>query len=202
VNLTQAIAELKARGFDYLSDARATIMLNNGKNALEDEWEWPWLEATTVTGTAPLTISDLRSVLYVADTTTGNSLIGVDARDVNDIDTNLTTAGTPLMWWLDGTSTLRTYPTSTTAQISARYLRYSSELSAGSDTPAIPVRYHPIWVQYGVVEAYLDDDRFNEAGALLNFIRTNRLPQLIDVFESRNRQGPQVQVLSHGSEDW
>jgi hypothetical protein len=105
VNLTQAIAELKARGFDYLSDARATIMLNNAKNAFEDEFDWPWLETTT-TGVAPLTISDLGAVLYVVDTTDGSELQGIDARDVVDVDTNVSTAGVPTSWWLDGTVSL------------------------------------------------------------------------------------------------
>jgi hypothetical protein len=201
VNLTQAIAELKARGFDYLSDSRATIMLNNAKNALEDESDWPWLETTT-TGVAPLSISDLRSVLYVVDTTDGAELQGIDARDVADLDTNVSTAGVPSSWWLDGTGTLRTYPVSTTASLSVRYVRFSPDLSAGSDTPLIPSRYHPVWIDYAVVEAYKDDDRFNEATALLNDVRQRRLPQMVDAFSGRNRQGPEFQVVTGASEDW
>lgn len=201
MNLTQAIAELKARGFDYLSDARATIMLNNAKNALGDEYAWPWLETTT-TGVPPLTISDLRSVLYVVDTTNGRELTGVDARDVVDLNTNVDTAGTPAVWWLDGTQTLKVYPTTTTAQVTVRYVKVSVDLSAGSDTPLIPARYHGVWIDYAVVEAYKDDDRFNEAQALLGFVRANRLPQMMDVYSSRDQQNPQTQVISHGSWDW
>jgi hypothetical protein len=202
VTLAQAIAELKARGFDYLSDPRATIMLNSAKNALEDEFDWPWLETTTTTGAAPLTITDLKHVLYVVDTTNGAELRGKDPRDIADLDSNVATAGTPTNWWLDGNSTLRTYPTSTTAQLSVRYVRCSPELSAPSDTPLIPGRLHPVWIDYAVVEAYKDDDRFNEAQALLSFVHANRLPQIIDTYGERNRQGPDVQVLVAGSEDW
>jgi hypothetical protein len=200
MNLTQAVAELKARGFDYLSDPRATTMLNAGKNALEDEADWPWLETTT-TGVAPLTISDLNAVLYVVDTTNGAELTGLDARDIADLDPNVSTAGTATSWWLDG-SVLKTYPTSTTAQLSVRYVKTSPDLSAGADTPLIPSRYHPVWIDYAVVEAYKDDDRFNEAAALLNFVRTNRLPQIIEAYGDRNRQNPDVQVVVAGSEDW
>jgi hypothetical protein len=201
VNLTQAIAELKARGFDYISDARATIMLNNAKNAFEDEFDWPWLETTT-TGVAPLTISDLGAVLYVVDTTDGSELQGIDARDVVDVDTNVSTAGVPTSWWLDGTGTLRTYPVSTTASLSVRYVKVSPDLSAGSDTPLIPVRYHSVWIDYAVAEAYKDDDRFNEAQALLNDVRQRRLPQIIDAYSARNRQGPSFQIVTGVSEDW
>lgn len=200
MNLTQAVAELKARGFDYLSDARAAIMLNNGKNAFEDEYHWPWLETTT-TGVAPLTITDLNSVLYVVDTTDGSELHGIDASDVVDLDPNVSTAGVPTSWWLDGTGTLRTYPVSTTASLSVRYVKVSPELT-GTDTPLIPTRYHPVWIDYAVVEAYKDDDRFNEAQALLSFVRTNRLPQIIEAYSSRNRANPAVQVIVAGSEDW
>lgn len=200
MNLTQAVAELKARGFDYLSDARATIMLNNAKNAFEDEYHWPWLETTT-TGVAPLTITDLNSVLYVVDTTDGSELHGIDASDVVDLDPNVSTAGVPTSWWLDGTGTLRTYPVSTTASLSVRYVKVSPELT-GTDTPLIPTRYHPVWIDYAVVEAYKDDDRFNEAQALLSFVRTNRLPQIIEAYSSRNRANPAVQVIVAGSEDW
>jgi hypothetical protein len=201
VNLTQAIAELKARGFDYVSDARATIMLNAAKNALEDEFDWSWLETTTATGAAPLTITDLKHVLYVLDTTNGAELSGTDSRGIADLDSNVSTAGTPSSWWLDG-STLRVYPTSATAQLSVRYVRCSPDLSAGSDTPLVPSRLHPVWIDYAVVEAYKDDDRFNEAQALLGFVRANRLPQMLDMYGDRNHQNPDLQVIVAGSEDW
>jgi hypothetical protein len=202
VNLTEAVQELKARGFDYVSDSRARIMLNNAKNAFEDEYDWPWLETTTTTGAAPLTITDLKHVLYVVDTTNGTELRGTDSRGIADIDSNVSTAGVPSSWWLDGGSTLRVYPTSTTAQLSVRYVRCSPDLSAGSDAPLIPSRLHPVWIDYAVVEAYKDDDRFNEAQALLGFVRANRLPQIIETYGDRNRQNPDTQVIVAGSEDW
>lgn len=201
MNLTQAIAELKARGFDYLSDARATIMLNNAKNALEDEYPWPWLEST-ITGPVPLSISDLKYVEYVVDTTNGVELDGIDPRDVIDLDRNVATAGNPSSWWLDGAGTLKTYPTSATAQLSVRYVKFSPELSAGTDTPLIPARYHPVWINYAVVDAYKDDEQHDLAAALLNDLRGRRLPAMIDVYGSRNRGNPDVQVIVAGSEDW
>jgi hypothetical protein len=201
VDLTAAQTELQARGFDYLSSSRLTIMLNAGKNALEDEYAWPWLETTT-TGTAPLTISDLKDVLYCVDTSNRNQLTGLDARDVADWDAIVTTAGTPESWWLDGATTLKVYPTSTSVQLSVRYVKFSPELSAGTDTPLIPVRYHSLWVDYAVIQAYLDSDNYDAARALLGYIREFRIPQMIEAYATRNRQNPGYAVVSWASDDW
>lgn len=201
MDLTAAIAEVKARGFDYLSDARCAVMLNNAKNALEDEFDWAWLE-TTATGTAPLTISDLKQVLSVVDTTNQTKLSGLDARDISDWDAIVTTAGTPEAWWLDGTTTLRVYPTSTSVQLSVRYVKTSPELSGGTDTPLIPVRYHAVWLDYAVVEAYKDADRFGEASGLLGHIKQFRVPQMIEQYAVRNRANPGYAAVTWASDDW
>jgi hypothetical protein len=146
MDLTAAQTELKARGGDYLSTARLTTFLNDAKNELEDFFVWPWLETTT-TGTAPLTISDLKHVLYVVDTTNQAELTGASAQYiVEDLDETITTTGTPDVWWLDGTTTLKVYPANTSASLSVRYVKFSPELSAGADTPLIPVRNHNLWI--------------------------------------------------------
>lgn len=201
MDLSAARTELKDRGFSFLTDARATIMLNNAKNALEDEFQWPWLE-TTATGVAPLTISDLKYVLYVVDTTNRVPLTGVDAVDITDRDAIITTTGAPDSWWLDGATSLKVYPASTSVQLSVRYVKFSPELSGGSDTPLIPVRYHQVWIDYAVVEAYKDSDRYTEANGLLGHIRQYRLPQMVELYGLRNRQNPGYAPVTWASDDW
>lgn len=66
-------------------------MLNNAKDELEDFFDWPWLETTT-TGTAPLTVTNLKRILYVTDTTNDTELPGVQAADIN---ANIADTGTP-----------------------------------------------------------------------------------------------------------
>ena len=90
-----------ARGFDYLTPARLTIMLNNAKNAFEDQWRWPWLELTR-TGTAPLAVSGLKHVYYVQDTDADTELLGLDVRQIAQGGTPLDETGPPQYWWLDG----------------------------------------------------------------------------------------------------
>jgi hypothetical protein len=202
MDLATAQTELRDRGFDYLSDGRLTVILNSAKNALEDEYPWPWLETTT-TGTAPLTISDLKQVLYVVDTTNSAELAGTEARSIiAQRDATISTAGTPDSWWLDGTTTLKVYPTSTTVSLSVRYIKASPELSATTDTPLIPTRYHPVWLDYATIEAYRDAANEQQAAQLLNDVRGRKLPEMIAQYALRNLNGPTFTQSTWHSVDW
>lgn len=200
MNLGDAQTELAGRGFDYLAASRMTIMLNDAKNALEDQWPFPWLE-TTATGTAPLTITDLKQVLYVQDTTNDNELLGLPVAQIAVDGDDITRAGTPAYWWLDGTSTLNVWPVSTSVQLSVRYVRESVELSAVSDTPLIPARYHPLWVDLAVVQAYHDSDNFAGAQQLQGYV-DSRMAKLVERYEQRNLQNGSYQTIRYMSDDW
>jgi hypothetical protein len=201
MQLSAARTELQARGFDHLSSARCLIMLNRAKNALEDEYPWPWLHTST-TGTAPLTISDLKHIQYVSDTSNDRTLTGVDLRWVREMDASADETGTPQVWWLDGETTLRVWPLNTSINLSVRYVKFSPELSADGDTPLIPTRYHPVWVDYAVVEAYKDADDYANANALLQHLRMVEVPRMIAHYANRNLQNPEAIAVTYASEDW
>ena len=201
MNLGTARTELQARGFDHVSSARCLILLNRAKNALEDEYPWPWLHVTT-TGTAPLTISDVKHVLHVSDTSNDHELLGVDPRYVREQDPALDDTGTPAVWWLDGETSLKVWPANTSVNLNVRYVKFSAELSADADTPLIPVRYHPVWVDYAVVEAYKDSDDFERANALLQHLRLVEVPRMISHYANRNLQNPEAMNVTFASEDW
>lgn len=202
MDLTAAQTELKARGGDYLSSTRLTTFLNDAKNEFEDFYPWPWLETTT-TGTAPLTISDLKAILYVVDTTQRQELTGVNAQFiVEDLDETITTTGSPDVWWLDGTTTLKVYPASTTSSLSVRYVKFSPELSAGADTPLIPVRNHNLWIDLAYIRVLKDTDDARAAQALQLDVNA-KLAKLVETYGARNRQNSTTFVQLRGSsEDW
>lgn len=177
-----------------------TLMLNYAKNAFEDQWPFPWLE-TTATGTAPLTITDLKQVLYVQDTTNSNELLGLTAAQIAVDGTPVSQVGQPLYWWLDGTSTLNVWPVSTSVQLSVRYVRASPELANASDTPLIPTRYHGVWLDFAVIEAYKDSDNYSATFALTNNVET-RVQKIIEVCEARNLQNGAYQTVRYASQDW
>jgi len=183
MNLGEAQAELSARGFEYLSAARQTIMLNDALQELEDFWNWPWLRKT-VTGATPLQISDLKAVLKVYDSN-HNELQGLS--DYDDFDT--TDTGTPTNWWIDdtgGTPTLIAYPVGT-ATLSVRYLRDSDPLANSGDTPDIPARYAHIWIDLAVARAYEDSDNFAAAAQIRNTAQ-QRMIGLVARYENRDMQ--------------
>lgn len=145
MTLAQLRQELKARNPDYFSDTRANTLLNEAYHEVCEAYDWPFLETTT-TGTAPLTISDLRKILYAVDTTTQNPLTILDPSTVvNQLDPIIGTVGTPTYFWLDQ-SVLKVYPTNTSVSLSVRYLKVPTDLSLDADTPILPTRYHLVIV--------------------------------------------------------
>lgn len=165
MNFGAAKAELSARGFDYLSDARRGQMLNDGLAWLNEQAAWPWL-MTTAAGTAPLTIADCRGVIHVTDTTNRVRLTGTDPETLVATYTILDQTGNPTWWWLDGMTTLRVYPLDTTASLSVRYVKYGAALSVDADLPDLPARWHGTWVDTAVIRAYQDSDDHDTANAL------------------------------------
>ena len=197
MNLSEARTELSGRGFDYLSASRQNLMLNDALTEIEDYWEWPWLRKT-VTGDAPLQISDLKTVLKVTDAN-GNEITGIsDYDDFSPIQT-----GTPTNWWIDdtgGTPTLAMYPTGS-ATLTVRYERDHTELTDSGDTPDIPSRYNRVWLDLAVALAYEDSDNF-AAAAQIRARAVQRLNQLVERYETRDMQtAPQRGTTSWSLDD-
>jgi hypothetical protein len=196
VNLGQARNELEERGFHYLEPSRLNFMLNRALTDLEAFYLWPW-QKKTVTGAAPLVISDLKYVRSVYDST-GNEMFGID----DDDDVNVDRTGSPENWWIDDTSsttTLRVYPVGN-ATLTVRYIATDAVLSADSDTPNLPDRYSGVWIDLAVVRAYHDSDNFAAAQALDARVRAD-LQQMLEQYETRNRMNTGYIRILAGSED-
>lgn len=199
MDLAAAQNEFAERGFDYLSTDRRTFYLNMAKDLFEDAYSFPWLE-TVATGVSPLTIADLKSVLYVRDSTNDTELIGLPASQiiVNGIDLAMT--GVPCNWWLDGENIVTGWPVSTSAVMQVRYVKQSDELVDPTDTPLIPARYHGTWVDMAVIRAYIDSDNYVAAQGLKQVVDID-LSQIIQRYAMRNMQNPAYQTQRWGSED-
>lgn len=188
--LSAAQTELRARGFSYLTTGRDVIMLNRGKNTLESLYPWPWLEAST-TGTGTVTISDLRAVLYVRDTTLNAELQGANREWIRRaLDPDLSTTGVPAWWYLDGSTDLKLYPASSSTGIAVQYIKWSPELADVSDTPLIPTREHSVWIDFAAVEAYKDAENYAAANTLLGNLLSTEVPRMVNAYLGRNLQNP------------
>lgn len=158
MNFAALTTELSDRGFSYLSSARLGQYINVAYHELCDLEDWPFL-ATDTSGASPLTISDIRNVLSVHDSAGNGNLVARDRRDLVESYRDLTTAGTPRFFYLDG-SVLRTYPVGGT--LAVRYIKVPADLT-GTDTPLVPARFHYVIVDIAARRAYVDADAFDKA---------------------------------------
>lgn len=158
MNAEDLTTELASRGFDYLSTSRRLQYVNDAYllDICETE-NWPFLRASAE-GTAPLTISDLRSLESVIDSTQARKLSPLDPRELTDaFDTDLSTEGSPTFYYLDAESVVSIYPVSTTDNLLVRYWK-APEALTGTASPVLPSRFHSLIVDYAVARAYEDSD--------------------------------------------
>jgi hypothetical protein len=179
--LAELRTDLQDRGFNYLSQTRQDRMLNIGQKALCLEDEWPFLQVT-MTGVAPLTISDAREIHSVASAT--NELVERDFDEINNGDPLLTQTGTAQYFWRDGSSTLRVYPNDTSTTWTVRYLKTPATMTTAADVPAVPDDWRFLIVDYAVMAALRDRSNFQEADALFQAVQPdlNRMREaLVDL---------------------
>lgn len=199
--LSEIQTEVQARVTATASVTRLNLWINAAYRKASEMESWPWLEATT-TGNSPLTISDLRAVLAVTDTTNKNVLDFADFRDLNDDDPTLTTTGYPYCWYQSAPTVISTYPTTVTA-LSVRYLKVPTDLSAGTDVALIPPRYHyDILVEGACAYAYRDSDNWEAAQACQNVFDSAVLDMgdALNVINFDNARS--MSVSGSSSTDW
>ena len=196
MNLNQGRSALMLRGFDYLSTPQLDLMLNTGKDEFEDTWEWPWLW-TPFGGPTPLALD--RFKLMITCYGGGLELLGLDLRQVAQDGSDLALAGTPRYWWLNGTGELHAWP-GDGADVAGVMVAESPPLVDPDDTPLIPARYHGLWIDFAVVEAYKDSDNYAAAQALRADIGL-RMQDVIARYETRNRQHSPFMAMRNFHED-
>lgn len=154
--------EVASRGFDYLltdnaGEQRLKRWVNLAYTEVCEQDDWPFLRTTT-TGTAPLTVSDLGSIANVRNSTEDTAMEYRDERDLIDLFGDLTEVDIARYYYLTSPTVIAVYPADTSSTLRVTYFKVPTELSADSDTPLIPTRYHMSVVEYAVAHAYKDND--------------------------------------------
>lgn len=162
LDFTALQTEFFARGFDFLNDAgagltRAKRWLNDAAHEIDELEDWPYLNAST-TGAAPLTIADLRTVESVAIVSDMLVLEPQDRRSLVDYYVDLTTTGTPTFYYITTGTTINVYPANTSKTLTVRYWKFTADMSAGTDAPAMPDRFRMAVVERACAKAYRDSD--------------------------------------------
>jgi hypothetical protein len=195
-------AELAARGFDYLSDARLGQFVNAGRQKVDNHALWPYRK-TTATGTAPLAVSDLGVIEAVVDVPLSYPLQPASLQGLLADYGDLTLTGAPAYFYVaspSGVPTVVVYPTSTHA-ILVNYWRRCPDL-ASSATPLSPPDYHMIIVDVAAQYAYMDSDNFTEAQQLQGWVDQRLQDMTDDLLGGQQIWGPQdVQPLTGSSVD-
>lgn len=179
-----AQTEFYARGFDYLNQdaaGRTRAKRYLVEAYLEDicaDSPWDFLR-TSASGVAPLTISDLDTVISVRDTSNQLQLTFADEGWLEDTYGDLTTTGQPEWVYWTGETTLDCYPANTANTIQVRYFEVPDEPSADSDTFVVPSRWQGLIIDAAVIRAYIDSDNF-EAAALLQARFDRRMERMRD----------------------
>jgi len=189
VNVSEAVQEVKERGFDDLTEARILRWLNEAVGEIVDYAPWPFNEATQE-GTAPLTVSELGHVLSVSNKNTETPLKPIDRRQVVSIDPALVAKGLGQMWYREGETTIATFPKDTTSTFIVRYAKAPATL-AGEETLPGPARFHDLYIDGTVVRAYKNRDNFEAA----EFVRKEwerGLRQMVQALLDPNYDGPHV----------
>lgn len=163
MNFAQLKSELASRGFDYLSDSRIGFFINQGRHELDMMELWPY-RITEVSGTPPLTISDLGTIEEVVDTSNNYAqLQNTDRRTLRSAYNDISTTGSPTYFFVDNTS-LRVFPIG--GSVTVRYYKRPADLSGSTDTPLAPSQYHMLIIDMAARWAYKDSDNEQEAQAL------------------------------------
>jgi hypothetical protein len=208
MNFTELKAELIARGFDSLTDARAGVYINNARAELDRIFLWPWREAS-VTGVSPLTISDLagaNSIEKVINTSQSSTpLSRCDWSTLVDLYGDLSTSGTPSYYYIaspGGSFEVATVPVSSSDVIGVQYWALTPDLVNASDTPTSPSQAHYTIVDLAARRAYRDNDEHDAATALQPEI-DNAISQLLEAYPPGTPDGPEAYVgVTFASEDW
>jgi hypothetical protein len=152
--------EVYARGLSYLNDGgsgatRVSRWINDSMHEINELADWPFLQTST-TGTAPLTVSDLRKVEAVTDSTNKVELEHRSRRDlIRDIN-DLTITGQPETYYVTGGTVVNVWPASTSVSLTVYYFKYATDLSANGDVPLIPDRFRQAIVDYAVARGLRD----------------------------------------------
>jgi hypothetical protein len=93
-------SRLNGEGYRFLGDTRVNRFINQARAELDRCYLWPYREKTT-TGAAPLAIADLGPVQSVVDVSNSQApLDRVDVQTLIDLYGDLTTAGTPIYYYV------------------------------------------------------------------------------------------------------
>lgn len=194
--------EFYSRGPEYLEDdapgqTRAKRWLNTAYHDICERYPWPFLRVT-VDDTAPMNLTDVRTVTSVFDMTGGYPLWFLeDVEDLTTLGFDATLIGTPTHCYLDQ-DTLNTYPLNTSDDLKIRYVAVEDDMVADADVPVIPSRFTSAIVDGALMWSQKDNDAYGKYQSLSQLFEA-AIGQMAQSLMYRNGANPEVQrmYMSH-----
>ena len=160
--------EVAARGFSYLNDAGAGLtrlkrFINAANHAINDGLErgfrWQYMMAsTTATPSAAGAVTSITDIDEIESVTVNSSpLVERSRSELVHTYGELTSTGTPLFYYMTGTSSFSVYPVATST-VTVTYWKVTTDLSANGDAPAMPDRFREAIVELACAYAYRDQN--------------------------------------------
>lgn len=177
MNFSDLKTEFFARGTNYLEEsgievARAERWLNEAYRIILNLQAWPFLRtvATGSAGTGLVSVPDLRRIRFVTDksqdpasSVPGRPLDRALEDDLVGYGYDLSTTGTPEVYYVVNGNEVRTFPLGGTIRVD--YIRRVAPMS-GTDEPIFDEEYHNLIVDRAMMKAYADSDNFEARSAL------------------------------------
>lgn len=227
MTLTELIAEIKRYGFGDgtgHSDATLTTLLNTSVSEILAAASWPFTEASTsvtvaannTAVTTPSNFSKARALFLAPyDTGTGldtgpaSKIVYTTSQDFIELRAQSTTSGAPLYYSVLNAGLLSSSPAD---QIGIHpksdgdyrgtlyYTRQAPAMSAGTDKPFIPERYHYILIDATLVRLYGSTDQADQAKAAEDRYNARLEQMKIDLLDvSLDRRDALTSAYSVGS---
>lgn len=199
--------EIFARGADYLNSTtdigRVKSWINSAYQDICTREPWPFLQVTLSNQTAPVTITDLRGILSVVDTTTLTPLEGIDRRDLSKSYVDLTQSGFASYWYLESasdgagglTDTLKVFSPTSTDNLEIRYIKVPVNLVNDTDIPLIPDRFLDAVIDGTMVFVHRDNDDYDLAGQAQNASEQS-VQRMTDALLDRNWMNAERQFIT------
>jgi hypothetical protein len=203
MNLGEFRDELQARGFSYLSDARANQIVNDAITELEEQAHWPFRE-DSAQGAAPLSIPTLGTIEAVVNEDQEYVLEPRSYQWLLDHASSLGESGPGRYFyvsWPSGSPVVNTWPDNGDT-IGVQFWALSTELTVDGSEPLTPERWHSTILL--IAQRMAENERGNlqiAQGLQVEIDRqVNRMFQTL--LGGQQAFGPDLTRVTYASEDW
>jgi hypothetical protein len=188
--------ELTNQGFDYLTSTQQGDYINTAYQEVCALLPWPFLETSTTTLTSGTNVTNLRSVIAVNDPATDSNLSPSDKATLLAYYGALDDTGDPDYFYLDGQTTVKTYPVNATKQLTVHYVKVPADMGGGTDQPVVPLAWRSVIVDGAVCTAHLENGNY-EAEQARRSVWQQRVDRMASALLGRNVGAYPTTVVQH-----